>query len=179
MLLAFCFSAEAQQAVKIPRVGYLTAGGDPNNPGPEVEVFRQGLRDLGYIEKKNIMIEYRGAEGKQDRIPALVAELVQLKVDALVITSLPAIRAAKQATQTIPIVMVTTKDPVATGLVDSLARPGSNITGLTRLTRELSGKRLELFKEAVPGISRVGVLWERITPRAAYRFKEYEAAAPL
>ena len=125
------------------------------------------------------MIEYRGAEGKQDRIPSLVAELVQLKVDVLVITSLPAIRAARQATKTIPVVMVTTVDPVATGLVDSLARPGGNITGLTRLTRELSGKRLELFKEAVPGISRVGVLWEPDIPAPAMSLKEYEAAAPV
>jgi putative ABC transport system substrate-binding protein len=171
--------AQAQPVGKIPRVGYLTAGGDPKTPGPEVDVFRQGLRDLGYVEQKNILLEYRGAEGKQDRIPSLVAQLVQLKVDAIVITSLPAIRAAKQATKTIPIVMVTTVDPVATGLVDSLARPGGNITGITRLTRELSGKRLELFKEAVPGISRAGVLWEADIPAPAMSFKEYEAAAPV
>ena len=128
------------------------------DPGPQVEGFRQGLRDLGYIEGKNILVEYRYIEGKSDRIPSLVAELVQLKVDVLVLGPLPAIRAAKQATKTIPIVMVTTQDPVAAGFVDSLARPGGNITGLTRLQRELSGKRLELLKEAVPGISRVGAL---------------------
>ncbi len=108
---------------------------------------------LGYIEGKNILVEYRyGEEGKRDRIPSQVAELVHLKVDVLVVRSLSAIRIAKQATKTIPIVMVTTQDPVATGLIDSLARPGGNITGLTGLTRELSGKRLELLKEAVPGI---------------------------
>lgn len=171
VLLATVSPAQGQPAIKIPRIGYLTAGGDPKTPGPEVEVFRQGLRDLGYVEQKNILIEYRGAEGKQERIPSLVAELVQMKVDAVVITSLPAIRAAKQATQAIPIVMVTTVDPVATGIVDSLARPGGNITGITRLTRELSGKRLELFKEAVPGISRIGVLWEVDIPAPAISLK--------
>ena len=134
------------------------------------------MRDLGYVEGKNILIEYRYVEGKADRIPSLVAELVQLKVDVLVAASPPAIRAAKQATKTIPIVMVTTQDPVATGLVDSLARPGGNITGLTRLTRDLSGKRLELLKEVVPAISRVGVLWDAEQSRTS-TFKEYEAAA--
>ena len=123
------------------------------------------------------MVEYRYGEGERDRIPSQVAELVQLKVDVLVVRSLPAILAAKQATKTIPIVMVTTQDPVATGLVDSLARPGGNITGLTGLTRELSGKRLELLKEAVPGISRVGVLGEASASVAAIAFKDYEAAA--
>jgi putative tryptophan/tyrosine transport system substrate-binding protein len=177
MLLPWPRLAEGQQPGKVPRIGYLTAGGDLNTPGPEVETFRQGLRDLGYIEGKNVAIEYRGAEGKQDRIPGLVSELVQIKVDVLVITSLPAIRAAKQATQTIPIVMVTTVDPVATGLIDSLARPGGNITGLTRLTRDLSGKRLELLTEVVPKISRIAVLWEEDIPGPAISLKEYEVAA--
>ena len=166
--------ALAQQPPKIPRIGFLSSAGDSNNPGTQVEAFRQGLRDLGYIEGKNILVEYRYSEGKSDRTPSLVAELVQFKVDALVVTNPPSIRAAKQATKSIPIVMVTTADPVATGIVDSLARPGGNITGLTRLTRELSGKRLELLKEAVPGISRVGVLWAQGTSR---NFKEYEPAA--
>ena len=177
ILLATVSPADAQQAAKVPRVGYLTAGGDPNTPGPEVETFRQGLRDLGYIEGKNVLLEYRGAEGKQDRIPGLVAELVQIKVDALVITSLPAIRAAKQASKTIPIIMVTSVDPVATGLVDSLARPGGNVTGLTRLTRDLSGKRLELLTEIVPKVSRIAVLWEEGIPGSAISLKEYEVAA--
>src|SRR5437867_8860737 len=128
-------------------------------------------------EGKNIVVEYRYIEGKLDRIPSLVAELVQLKVDVLVIVALSAIRAAKQATKTIPIVMVATVGPVATGLVDSLAHPGGNITGLTRLQRELSGKRLELLKEVIPGASRVGVLWEADDPAAAIAFKEYDAAA--
>ena len=136
----------------------------PSTPGPSVEAFRQGLRDLGYLEGKNILIEYRYVEGKLERIPSLVAELVQLKVDVLVCTSSSLIRAAKQATKTISIVMVTGQDPVATGIVNSLARPGGNITGFTRLTRELSGKRLELLNEVIPGISRVGVLGMR-TPQ--------------
>ena len=137
LLFALCVSVEAQQPKKIPRIGYVS-GADLNDPGPE-KAFRQGLRDLGYIEDKNILIEYRSQEGKADRGPGLVAELVQSKVDVLVLVTSPAIRAAKQATKTIPIVMVTTADPVATGLVDSLARPGGNITGLTRITREGGG----------------------------------------
>src|ERR1044071_609064 len=121
--------AEAQQSTKIPRVGYVSATGDSKTPGPQIEGFRQGLRDLGYIEEKNVLVEYRYIEGKSDSIPSLVAELVQLKVDVLVLGPQPAIRAAKQATKTIPIVMVTTQDPVAAGFVDSLARPGGNVTG--------------------------------------------------
>jgi putative ABC transport system substrate-binding protein len=169
--------AEAQQPPKIPRLGYVSGSGDPNNPRPSDEAFQQGLRDLGYIGGKNILVEYRYAEGNLDRLPGLVAELVQLKVDVLFVSNLPAIRAAKEATKTIPIVMVTVQDPVATGLVDSLARPGGNLTGLTTLGRELSGKRLELLKEAVPGASRVGVLWDSNAPGPALGFKEYEAAA--
>jgi putative ABC transport system substrate-binding protein len=169
--------AEAQQANKVPRIGFLSVSGDPKTPGPWVEAFRQGLRDLGYVEGKNILVDYRYIQGKLDRIPSLVAELVQLKVDVLVLVALPSIRAAEQATKTIPIVMVATVDPVATGIIDSLAHPGGNITGLTRLTRELSGKRLELLKEVVSEISRVGVLWETDDPAAAIAFKEYEAAA--
>jgi len=175
LLLALSFPADAQQPVKIPRIGYVSASGEPNNPGPQIVAFRQGLRDLGYIEGKNVLVEYRYLEGKLDRIPTFMAELVQLKVDVFILTSLPAIRAAKQATKSIPIVIVTTQDPVATGLVDSLARPGGNITGLTRLTYDLSGKRLELLKETVPGMSRVGVLWD--AAGSGIGFKEYEAAA--
>ena len=158
--LRFAFPPRRSRSAKIPRIGYVRVVGVPSIPGPNVEAFRQGLRDLGYVEGKNILIEYRYAEGKRDRVPSLVAELVQLKVDVLVSPDGPAIRAAKQATKTIPIVMVINQDPVATGLVDSLARPGGNITGISRLTRELSGKRLELLTEVVPGISRVGILWD-------------------
>ena len=169
--------AQAQQPAKVPRIGYLSATGNSKIPGPKVDAFRQGLRDLGCVETKNILVEFRYVEGKSDSIPSLVAELVQLKVDVLVLGPQPAIRAAKQATKTIPIVIVTTQDPVTTGIVDSLARPGGNITGLTRLTRELSGKRLELLKEAFPGISRVGVLANTTQLRTDSDFKWYEAPA--
>jgi putative tryptophan/tyrosine transport system substrate-binding protein len=178
LLFALSFVAEAQQAKKAPRIGLLSGSGDPNNPGPLVDAFRRGLRDLGYIEGKNILIEYRSSEGNPDSIPHIVTELLQLKVDILVIPTLPGIRTAKETTKIIPIVMMTTVDPVATGMVHSLAHPGGNITGLARLTRELGGKRLELFKEAVPEISRVGVLWDADDQTgAAVGFKEYEAAA--
>ena len=171
-LMCIALFAEAQQPKKIPRIGYLSGTGFE---APTIVGFRRGLRDLGYIEGENILIEYRDTGVTQDRIPNLVAELVQLKVDVLVVSTGTTIRAAKQATKTIPIVMVTTEDPVATGLIDSLARPGGNITGLTRLTRDLSGKRLELFKEAIPKISRVGVL--NGGTNIQVDFQAYEAAA--
>ena len=129
--------AQAQQPKKVPRIGYVSGTGDPSNPGPYVEALRQGLRDLGYVEGKNIVIEYRGAEGKLDRIPSLVAELVQLKVDVLVVSNFLAIRRAKQATKTIPIVMLSIVDPVDSSIVDSLAHPGGNITGIATLDREV------------------------------------------
>jgi len=170
-------NAEAQQPGKIPRVGYLRVVGAPSIPGPNVEAFRHGLKDLGYVEGKNILIEFRYAEGKRDRVPSLVAELVQLKVDVLISGDDPALRAAKEATKTIPIVMVINQDPVATGLIDSLARPGGNITGISRLTRELSGKRLELLTEVVPGMERVGILWDSTSEGSKISFQEYQAAA--
>jgi putative ABC transport system substrate-binding protein len=175
LLFALCSSAAAQQTTKIPRIGYVSGSGDPSNPGPEIEAFRQGLRDLGYIEGKNILVEYRYMGGIPERSPILVADLVQLKVDVLVSTVPSAIIAVKQATKTIPIVIVTSQDPVAAGVVDSLTHPGGNVTGFTLLTRDLSGKRLELLNEVVPGISRVGILW--VTPSATgdSGFKEYEA----
>jgi putative tryptophan/tyrosine transport system substrate-binding protein len=176
MILPWPNPAAAQQA-KIPRVGYVTATGSVDNPGPQIEQFRQGLRDLGYIEGKNVLVEYRYPEGKLNRIPSFVAELVQMKIDVFVLTSLSAIREAKQATNSIPIVMLTTQDPVALGLVASLARPGGNITGLTRLTHELSGKRLELLKEVFAEMSRVAVLWD--AGASGIGFKEYEAAAHI
>ena len=177
MLFAFCFSAGAQQPKKIPQIGLVVA----NRETTSARELQQGLRELGYIEGKNILFEYRYTQQNLDRIPSLVSELVQLKVDVLVLSNFRAIRAAKQATQTIPVVMVTTQDPVETGIIDSLARPGGNITGLTRLTRDLSGKRLELLKEAVPKISRVGILWDSRpdieASGSAIALKEYEAAA--
>jgi putative tryptophan/tyrosine transport system substrate-binding protein len=177
LLFALSFPAQAQQPGKVPRIGYVSESGDANNPGPTVEAFQRGLRDLGYIEGKNILVEYRYAEGKTERVPSLVTELLQLKVDVLVVISISAVRAAKQATKTIPTVMVTTVDPVATGLIDSLARPGGNVTGITLLTRDLNGKRLELLKELVPEISRVGFLLQTESTAQRIRFKEYEAAA--
>jgi putative tryptophan/tyrosine transport system substrate-binding protein len=174
VVLTSIHPAEAQQKSKLPRVGFLSQRVS-TTVHPFDEAFRQGLRDLGYVEGKNILVEYRYSEGKRDRIPAQVAELVQLKVDLLIVRSLPAIREAKLATKIIPIVMVTTQDPVATGLIDSLAHPGGNITGVTGLTRELSGKRLELLQDAIPGISRVGILLEANAPGSA--FKDYETAA--
>jgi putative ABC transport system substrate-binding protein len=176
-MLASVVLAEAQQLKKVPRLGYVRVVGDPSTPGPNVESFRRGLRDLGYVEGENIGIEFRYAEGNRERIPSLVAELVQLKVDVLVSGDDPTIRVAKQTTKTIPIVMVINQDPVATGLVDSLARPGGNITGISRLTRELSGKRLELLTEVVPGIARVGILWDSSSEGPKISFKEYQAAA--
>jgi len=174
-ILASSHFADAQQPGKIPRIGYVSGTGELSNPGANTEAFQEGLRALGYIEGKNIQLEYRYIQGKRDQVPSVMTELVQLKVDVLVVTNPLSTRAAQQATKTIPIVMVTTNDPVAAGLVDSLARPGGNITGLTRLTRELSGKRLELLNEAVPGISRVGVLWFQGTTRTSFR--DYEPVA--
>jgi ABC-type uncharacterized transport system substrate-binding protein len=160
MLLALSFAAEAQQAKKIPRIGFLQrrAAPTPANPDPLWDAFLKGLQGLGYIDGNNIKIEHRYAEGRSDRLDALIAEFLQLKVDVIVVPGSAAIRAAREATKTIPIIIVTQSDPVTEKLVDSLARPGGNITGLTRLTSELSGKRLELFKEAVPAISRVAIL---------------------
>ena len=179
MLFALSYSASAQQPVKIPRIGFVTSAGNPNSPGLRVEAFQRGLRELGYVEGKNILVEYRYIEGKTERVPEIVAELVQLKVDVLVPLSLGAVRVAKQATRTIPIVTVLPDDLVALGIVDSLARPGGNITGLTRLSRELSGKRLELLTEAIPGISRVGLLYgpANILVTGSRSFQDYEAPA--
>src|SRR5262245_43408504 len=161
VLLAAGVIAEAQPAGKI---GYLTSFGPPNDY--QINAFRQGLRELGYIEGKNIAIEYRFPDGNTKRSAELATELVQLKVDVIVALELSAIRAAKQATQTIPIVFITNQDPVETHVVDGLAHPGGNATGLTRMSRELGGKLLELLKEAVPSVKRVGVLWVRPTELA-------------
>ena len=169
--------AEAQQAKRMPRIGYVSGTGSLSAPGPYIEALRQGLRDLGYIDGKSIAIEFRGAEGKPTRIPSLVAELVQLKVDVLVSGNFPAASAAKQTTKTIPIVMVSNEDPVATKLIDSLAQPGGNITGIATLQRELGGKRLELLTETLPRILRIGVLREAVSQTGVIGFKEYETAA--
>jgi putative ABC transport system substrate-binding protein len=179
LLFALSVAADAQQEEKIPRVGYLTGTREPTRDAPDADrdAFRQGLRDLGYIEGKNIQLEYRYGAGRTDRATSLVAELLKLKVDVIVAIPQPGILAAKDATKTIPIVMVINQDPVATGIIGSLARPGGNITGVSRLTRELSGKRLELLKEIVPTLSRVGVFVDVDSPTARNSFKDYEAAA--
>jgi putative ABC transport system substrate-binding protein len=150
---------KAQQAGKIARIGYLTGTNLAASPRLH-EAFRQGLRDLGYVEGRNLVIEYRSAEGKLERLSALAAELVALKVDVIVAGGRPPALAAKQATSALPIVFAVAADPVADGLVTSLARPGGNVTGLSNLAPELVGKRLELLKQAVPGVSRVAVLWQ-------------------
>jgi len=170
-------SAHAQQPGKIPRIGYISATGNRSDQGPFVEALRQGLLKLGYVDGKNLTIEYRGAEGQNERIPDLVNELVALKVDILVLPVPYAIRTAKKLTQTIPIVMVASLDPVATGVVDSLARPGGNITGISTLSQDLNGKRLELLKEVIPQLSRVSILLDIETPSAVINLKEYENVA--
>jgi putative tryptophan/tyrosine transport system substrate-binding protein len=174
LLFALTLPVEAQQSAKIPRIGYVS--GASNDQGAEI-AFRQGLRDLGYVERKNILIEYRSQEGNADTAPLLVAELIKLKVDVLVLVPTRAIRAAKQATRTIPVVMMTTADPVATGLISSLARPGGNITGVTRITRDLNGKRLEVLKEVISPRTRTGVLFQEDSTSGLTHFKEYESAA--
>ena len=173
LLLATLSIAEAQQSTKVPRIGYLS-NSDPALESTRSEAIRLALRELGYIEGQNIEIEYRYAEGKQERYPELTAELVRLKVDIIVVPGgdIP-IRAAKNATKTIPIVMVGQGlDPVEAGLVESLARPGGNITGITNIGTELAGKRLELLKEAVPKLARVAVLYDPAIPRSVLEAKE-------
>jgi len=155
---AWPLAAEAQQAAKVPRIGWLAVNRAPNRHLSEA--FSQGLRDLGYVEGRNVVIELRNAEGKPERLPALAAELVALEVDVIVAPTTDAAVPAKQATKTIPIVFAVAGDPVGSGLVTSLARPGGNVTGLSNLSPELVGKCLELLKQAVPGVSRVAVLWQ-------------------
>jgi putative tryptophan/tyrosine transport system substrate-binding protein len=170
------FAAEAQQPKKLYRIGILFVGSS-SFYATWIDVFRQGLKELGYIEGKNITIDYRYGEGKADRLPSLAAELVGLKVDVIVSSSTPSVLAVKKATSTIPIVFVSISDPVASGLVASLARPGGNITGLSIVAVELSGKRLELLKEAVPSVTRVAFLWDSANPAQAPQWKEAQAAA--
>jgi putative tryptophan/tyrosine transport system substrate-binding protein len=176
MFSALCLPATAQQGKKVPRVGFLGAG-FPSAISARIEAFRQGLRELGYIEGKNILIEYRWAEGNFDRLPALVAELVGLKVDIIVTGGPQATRPAKKATATIPIVMAFDSDPVGNGFVASLARPGGNVTGLSALSPEISGKQLELLKEIVPKLSRVAVLGNSAEPANAQALREVKLAA--
>ena len=173
VLLAVAVIAEAQQPTKVPRIGHLSIFG----ASARIEAFRQGLRELGYVEGKNINFEFRSADGKLERLPNLAAELVRLKVDIIVTAGAPSARAAKGATVTIPIVMMQVGDPVGSGFVASLARPGGNITGLSALAPELSGKRLELLKEIVPKLSRVAVFGTSASPDNAQSLREVEIAA--
>ena len=176
-LLAVAVIAEAQQPKKVPLIGYLSMR-DPAGESSRYETIRLALRERGYIEGQNIATEYRYAEGKLDRAPELAAELARLKVDIIVAAGDPGVRAAKNVTTTIPIVMTGQgSDPVEAGFVESLARPGANVTGLTNLTRELGGKRLELFKEAVPKLARVAVLYASGSSSSVHELKEVLPAA--
>jgi putative ABC transport system substrate-binding protein len=177
-LLTAPLAAKAQPREKVPRVGYLSPG-SPSEPfrRRRFEAFRQGLRELGYVEGQNIAIESRWAEGKYDRYSALAADLVRLKVDVIVAVGGRATQDAQQATRTIPIVMSVVIDPVGSGLVSSLARPGGNVTGLTIMASDLVGKQLELLKEVVPKVSRVALLWNPANPGSAPQLREAEAAA--
>ena len=170
VLFALCFPAEAQQATKVPRIGFLITA--PSLA--RVEAFQQGLRELGWVEGKSIAVEYRYAEGNFDQA---AAELVRLGIDVIVAGGPTATRSAKQATTKIPIVMANVSDPVALGFVGSLSRPGGNVTGFSTGSTELSGKRLELLKEAIPKVSRIGILWNPTNPGSAANLKETEIAA--
>jgi len=174
-LLAVAVTAEAQQPKKISRIGFLSSG--YLSSSRDREAFRQGLRELGYIEKQNIVVDDRYAEGVTERLPNLAAELVKLKVDVIVAIGTPAAQAAKGATKTIPIVMTGVSDPVGTGLVTSLPHPGGNVTGLSNLYQDLGGKQLELLKEAFPKISRVAVLWDPANAGHARWLGELKIAA--
>jgi putative ABC transport system substrate-binding protein len=176
MFFALCNPVHAQQLAKVPRIGFLAATSHSANVA-RVEAFLQGLRDLGYVEGKNIVIEYRYAEGRAGRLSELVSELVRLKVDVIVSAGPAVTRPAKEATVTIPIVMGFDNDPVGSRFVATLARPGGNITGLSSLSPEISGKRLELLKEIVPRLSRVAALGTSIQPGNAQMLKETELAA--
>jgi putative ABC transport system substrate-binding protein len=168
--------AAAQEARKLPRVGFLgnsTATLEANLVGP----FRDGLRDLGYVEGRTILVEYRWGEGNYERFPSLIAELIALKVDVIVTAGTPASLAVKKATTSIPLVMVAVGDPVGSGLVASLARPGGNITGLTSISPDLEGKRLELLREVIPGVSHIAVLWNSVSSSQVIQEKEVQAAA--
>src|SRR5262245_9364174 len=175
-LLAVAVIAEAQQPKKVPRIGLLSAA-SPSSVSARVEAFRQGLRELGYVEGKNIFIEYRYSEGKVERLNELAAELVRLKVDLIITAGPTATRPAKEATVTIPIVMAQDTDPVGSGFVASLARPGGNITGFSALSPEIAGKRLELLKEILPSLSRVAILGNRNAPGNTQGLKELNTAA--
>ena len=175
-LTMFGARVEAQQPTKVPRIGFLTAN-SLSAIATRIEAFEQALRELGYVAGKTILIDYRYAEGKPDRLPAFAAELVGLKVDVIVTAGASATTPAKEATTTIPIVMAQDADPVAAGVIASLARPGANVTGLSTLAPEISGKRLEILKEVVPKLSRVAVFGTSTQANNAQQLREVELAA--
>jgi putative ABC transport system substrate-binding protein len=177
-LLFVLSSVEAQQPEKVPRIGILIAA-STSFYSARVEAMRQRLRELGYVEGKNIVIEYRYAEGKLERLPDLAAELVQLKVDVIVTAPSPGALAGKKASATIPIVFTDSADPIGTGIVSNLARPGGNITGLSVMGPDLDGKRLELLKESFPKVARVALLWQSGGTRGNLTLTEMEAAAKV
>jgi ABC-type uncharacterized transport system substrate-binding protein len=175
MLLALCFSAEAQQQTKVPKIGYLSPA--PATSSARFELLRREFRKLGYVEGKNIAFEFRSTDNKIDRLPAAADELVRLKVDVLIAPGTPTALAAKNATRTIPIVFAAVADPISAGLIDSLPRPGGNITGFTEIPEGLAGKRLELLKETIPKLSLVTVLWNPQNPGNAQQWKESQLPA--
>ena len=175
-LFAAPFAAEAQQAEKVYRIGMPETSSQALNAA-NIDSFRRGLRELGYVEGKNLAIDYRSADGHRERFPVLAAELVRLKVDVILTRGTPAVLAAKSATGTIPVVMAASGDPVLSGVVSSLARPGGNVTGLSADVVEVSAKRLELIREVVPGVSRVAALFNMSNPNDALQWKETEIAA--
>jgi len=177
VLLAPPLAAEAQPAGKVYCIGVLEPTSMALNAA-NLDAFRQGLRELGYVEGRNMRIEYRSADGRSERFPDLAAELVRLKVDVILTRGTPAVMAAKNATGTIPVVMAASGDPVLSGVVSSLARPGGNVTGLSAVVVEVSGKRLELIREMAPGVSRVAALFNMSNPNDALQWKEIETAAP-
>jgi putative ABC transport system substrate-binding protein len=176
LILVLSASADAQQSAKIPRIGILVTN-SPSTIAARIDAFLQGLRELGYVEGKNIVVEFRSGEGKLDRLPALAAELVRLNVDVILAAGPADTRTVKGATSTIPIVMGFDPDPVGSGFVATLARPGGNITGLSTLAPELSGKRLELVQETVRKLSRVVALGDSTVPGNAQTLRELELAA--
>jgi putative ABC transport system substrate-binding protein len=177
-LLAAPFAAQAQQTGDVYRIGFLgnsTAALEANLVGP----FREGLRDFGYVEGRNVLIEYRWAEGKYDRFPALIGELLALKVAVIVTAGTPATLAVKKATTSVPLVMLAVGDPVGTGIVPSLSHPGGNITGLTAISTEMDAKRLELLREVVPSVSYIALLWNAGSPLQVLAEKQVQAAAQV
>ena len=170
-------AGEAQEPGKIYRIGMLETTSMALNAA-NLDAFRQGLRELGYVEGRNFMIEYRSADGRRERFPELATELVRLKVDVILTRGTPAVMAAKNATGTIPVVMAASGDPLLSGVVAGLARPGGNVTGLSAIVVEVTGKRLQLLREVVPGVSRIAVLFDMGNPNNALQWKETEIAAP-